>query len=254
MLLVSVYVKYDNWARMGNRIFQYCFGYTLAKKLNKELLTPGLPNFGIPSNVKKYPDIALHTNKFGNHNIDYTAIESTKHDIIVDSYLQKAEYYLPFRDDIKQHFKVKTASINSDALVVHIRETDYVEIKAFLGYDFYKKLINESGFNNVIIVTDNSYCDTVKRLVADGCVLNTEGYVDKFTHHCDDRGIRDFLTLLNSENIAISQSSFSWWAAFLGNHKKIIMPFLKQGGLWPLSPGVDDPNLILPECIKFVYD
>jgi hypothetical protein len=72
--------------------------------------------------------------------------------------------------------------------------------------------------------------------------LNTEGYVDKFNVVSDSRAMKDFYTLLNSENIAISQSSFSWWAAFLGEHKKIIFPITNEG-MWKKNPDQDDIDL-----------
>ena len=61
--------------------------------------------------------------------------------------------------------------------------------------------------------------------------------------HSDSRAMDDFKTLMYSENIAISQSSFSWWAAFLGNHKKIIFPFKTGLDWWSVDPGKDDIDL-----------
>ena len=153
-------------------------------------------------------------------------------------------------------FNIKPDIINEDKLVVHIRETDYVGINKFLGYSFYRKLINDSKFTDVVIVTDNSDCDTVKRLVSDGCKVNTEGTVRTFDYVSDQRAMNDFNVLLHSENIAISQSSFSWWAAFLGNHNKVFLPYKINGGMWSLEPGPDDIDLYInrPNSIKYIND
>ena len=64
----------------------------------------------------------------------------------------------------------------------------------------------------------------------------------------------DFKTLLTSENIAISQSSFSWWAEFLGTHKNIFFPYTEQHGMWKLIPGQDDIDLFYtsPETKKII--
>ena len=107
---------------------------------------------------------------------------------------------------------------------------------------------------DITIVTDNSKCDTVQRLVAEGCKLNSEGYVSKFEHTSDTRAMCDFDLLVQSKNIAISQSSFSWWAAFLGNHDKVIFPYKKEGGMWPCTPGIDDVDLFFesPANIKHI--
>ena len=142
------------------------------------------------------------------------------------------------------HPACKNTTINKNKLVLHVRETDYVTINAFLGYDFYKKLISDSDFKEFIIVTDNSKSETVQKLIKeDGCTLSTEGVVDTFAVHSDSRAMDDFQTLMYSENIAISQSSFSWWAAFLGNHKNIIFPYKKGLDWWPVEPGKDDIDL-----------
>ena len=87
-------------------------------------------------------------------------------------------------------------------------------------------------------------------------MLNTTGKVTNFNTASDDRGMQDFNTLLYSENIATSQSSFSWWAAFLGNHKKIIMPYKTTGGMWKINPEIDDIDLFInrAEVIKYIND
>ena len=46
----AVVVQYNPSGRMGNRMFQYAFGYILSKKGNKNIIHDELPNFGIPRN------------------------------------------------------------------------------------------------------------------------------------------------------------------------------------------------------------
>jgi hypothetical protein len=241
---MSVYVKYDPWGRMGNRMFQYVFGYILANKKQTNLYTEGLPNFNILDNYQHFKTDSIHTSHYGNQYVNWEELIFSSKDIVVDSFLQKSSYYIEHQTNLREIFKVdKDKKIKNDSLVLHIRETDYKDINCFLGYDFYKFLIKEINANNIIIVTDNSNCETVKKLVADGCLLYTEGYVDKFQHTSDDRGMKDFNFMLYSSNLAISQSSFSWWAAFLGNHDKIYFPYTKNSGMWKLTPEQDDINL-----------
>lgn len=245
MLLVNVYVDFDQWGRMGNRMFQYAFGYLLAQQKNVKLVTTGLPNFNIPSTRDNISPVdPIRTRDYGNNYVDLQQLLETKRDIVINSYLQKAEYYLPYKDILRDVFSIKNETpINENKLVLHVRETDYTQISCFLGYDYYSNLIKRNNFTDVIIVTDNSNCDTVRKLISDGCTLNTEGYVDKFEHVSDNRGMIDFMTLLKSENIAISQSSFSWWPAFLGNHKTIYFPN-DVNGIWKIVPEFDDIDLI----------
>jgi len=243
---MKVIVKYDPAGRMGNRIFQYTFGYILSKLKNCSFYHDSLPNFGISSNLDGVGSLNnyINTRQYGDHHADIDMLVNHKGDVIVDSFVQKSKFYIEYREELKNLFKVKDTTVNKNKLVLHVRETDYVTINAFLGYDYYSQLISSSGYKNVVIVTDNSKSNTVQKLInEDGCTLSTAGVVDTFAVRSDSRAMDDFKTLMYSENIAISQSSFSWWAAFLGNHKKIIFPFKTGLDWWPVNPGKDDIDL-----------
>lgn len=244
---MSVFVEYDQWARMGNRMFQYAFANILSTKKNVPLYSDGLPNFNIPPTPRaNTPVNPISTSSFGNNYVDYSCLLNSDRDIIINSYLQKSAYYVENKDFLRHIFSIKNNKpLNSNKLVVHIRETDYIQLNLFPGYDYYKSIIKHSGYNDVIIVTDNSDSTTIKKLVSEGCTLNSKGYVDTFMHHSDSRGMEDFYTLLFSENIFISQSSFSWWACFLGDHKKIFFPSSVKHGMWPEKPQQDDIDLAL---------
>jgi len=253
---MKIIVKYDPYGRMGNRLFQYAFGLILSKLKNAELYQPELPNFNIINKeCNFYSSNVFTTKSFGNQTVDMDFLLNHDGDIIVDSFVQKAAYYIPHRQLLRNKLLPNNYMTGNDSLVVHIRETDYTLINSFLGYEYYKKLITDSGYTNVIIVTDNSGCDTVQRLLSEGCKLNSEGNVNKFEHISDSRAMSDFDLLVQSKNIAISQSSFSWWAAFLSDHDKIIFPYKKEGGVWPLTPGKDDIDLFfdLGSSQKFIY-
>lgn len=252
----NVYIQFDPWGRMGNRMFQLAFGYILSCLRKCNLYHDGISNFNV-SGIKGVPSgHYLNTKKYGDHRVDMTELSSTSLDVVVDSFVQRAEYYIPYREELRKFFNYNKPykTINKNKLVVHIRETDYIQINSFLGYKVYKDIITKSGFSDIIIVTDNSTCETVQRLVSEGCVINTHGYVSEFSHNCDSRGMLDFETLMFSENIAISQSSFSWWAAFLGFHQRAIFPFTETPSLWKYNPGEDDIDLFFnsPETIKML--
>jgi len=257
---VNVYVLFDRWGRMGNRMFQFAFGHLLALKRNTRLYSNGLPNFNIPDTINTeqliQPVNPIYTRGYGDNHVDSFELAITGRDVIVNSFVQKSKYFEPYCQNLRDIFNIDTKTINQGKLILHIRETDYVGLNHFLGYDYYKKLINDSGFTDVIIVTDNSESETVKKLISEGCILNTPGIVETFNTTSDDRAMQDFNTLLYSENIATSQSSFSWWAAFLGNHKKIIMPYKTKGGMWKINPEIDDIDLFInrAEVIKYIND
>ena len=253
---MNIIVKYDPYARLGNRIFQYSYAYLLAEKLKRKLYdNEGIPNLGINPNHINQCNNPLSLRAMGNHYVNNDIIKSHSGDIIVDSFLQKSEYYENYRDKLRSVFQIKLDDfINEDSLVVHVRDTDYVSLGHSLGYEFYKKMIDASGFTKVILVTDNSKGNTVQQLLNDGCVLCGNEYQTTFSTVCDSRGMKDFKILLYSANIAISQSTFSWWPAFLGYHKKIIFPYSNNGGMWPVNPSKDSIDLYfdLGQSEKFI--
>ena len=242
---MSVYVEYDPWGRMGNRMFQYAFGAILAKLKNTTLLAPALPNFNIPStSTERAVNNPIYTRMYGNNYVNLKELIETDRDVVVNSFVQKSKYYIEHKQFLKQLFNIQDQPfLNKNKLVIHIRETDYENIGCFLGYECYKQLINSTSFNDIIIVTDNSECDTVQRLVNEGCTIFSKGYVNEFCTHSNERSMTDFAVLLYSENIAISQSSFSWWAGFLGEHKQVIFPFLEKIKMWNIRPQQDDVDL-----------
>jgi len=254
---MSVFIKYDDWGRMGNRMFQLAFGYILAEQKNVKLYHSGLPNFNIhPSIQEAKPINPIYTKSYGDNYVNMDELLGIDRDIVIDSFVQKSFYYTPYKQKIKKFFNIIPNNINKDKLIMHVRETDYKLINQFLGYEVYKKILEVSGFKTATIVTDNSECDTVKKLINDGCILNSEGIVKTFNPISDARSMNDFDTLLQSDNIALSQSSFSWWAAFLGEHNQIIMPGVNGAGQWKVNPGKDDANLWLYDknCNQCIID
>ena len=241
---MSVFVEYDKWGRMGNRMFCYAFAKILAKKKNTDCFHEELINFNITSNIKDIPSNCLNTKSFGSNRVDYQKLLDSN-SVLVNSFVQKIEYYSEERDYIRSLFNIDLASetINKDKLVLHIRDGDYNNLGVIIGYDFYKQLIKDLNYTDIIIVTDDSRGEVTKKLLADGCTLSTEGHFE-FNLNWNTRDACDFKTLLLSENIVISQSTFSWWAGFLGIHKNIFFPFPQTGKtMWQLNPKEDDIDL-----------
>lgn len=260
MLLVSVLIQYVEWSRMGNRMFNYAFGKILARDKGVECFHNSIPDYNIPNNLSSYHythEPYVSTRSFGNNRVDYNDLLRAGN-VRVDSFLQRAEYYIGNREYVRELFGMSAPqqTINSDKLVIHYRDTDYRSLGLVFNFNFYNKLINESGFNQVVIVTDDSNNEDVKKLLAIGCTLSTEGYVNEFSHSWFPRDKADFQTLLTSENIVVSHSSYSWWAAFLGDHKRIIFPFSKNDKkMWKCSPDRDDIDLYfnLGNSEKYVH-
>jgi len=249
----KIIVKYDPWGRMGNRMFMYAFGRILAEERESEFYADPIHNFPNTLNHKKTNehntllDPITTKTKYGNHYADIPELMNTNSDIIVNSFLQKAEYYINFRDDIKKWFELDISSFVlpiADELVVHIRETDYIMIGKYLSQDYYKDQIKNSGITNVTIVTDNCESEFIKQLQSIGYKILSWEPIRTFSTVNDPSAIQDYIYMLYAKHLILSQSTFSWWPAFLGDHETVIFPVSnKNNSLWRETPKRDDINL-----------
>ena len=119
---MKVIVKYDPAGRMGNRIFQYTFGYILSKLKNCSFYYDSLPNFGISSNLNDVGQLTniINTRRYGDQYADIDMLVNHKGDVIVDSYVQKSRFYIEYREELRNLFKIRDTTINKNKLVLHV--------------------------------------------------------------------------------------------------------------------------------------
>ena len=80
------------------------------------------------------------------------------------------------------------------------------------------------------------------------------------TVHCNG-GMEDFRLIHSFQKVAIGQSSFQWWAAFLGKAREIYFPPIDRG-IWSHPEPADlitDPwwwgiDLRVPGDARYIYD
>lgn len=252
-----------------NQLFQWAFGYSLSKLLNKELVldvsfyrggcsgcTPrefGLNNF---KNLKlKYLEGETMSDFFksdvfkvkDNHffsDRDYLGI---KGNILLDGYWQSEKYFHEHRNEIHKLLDFGLDDKFSDldftnSCSIHVRRTDYLHSPKYhtnLGLNYYRKAlekINPSG--TIYVLSDDiEWC---KNTFKNNNLLFIE----------NNRDIEDLkLMSLCSDNI-IANSSFSWWGAWLNKNpkKRIIAP-----GQWfgEEGPGSAD---IIPKTWDTLYE
>lgn len=252
----KVIVVYDDWGRMGNRMFTYCFGKILSSKKQIELCCQSLPNFPYTENNINIKPInnPIFTKSFGNHYTNVNLLLDHKGDIIVNSYLQKAIYYIPYREQIREWLFLSTINFkkpDDDELVIHIRETDYKDLGLMIDENYYIKTIKLLGYSKNTIVTDNCDAPIIQKLIQEcNCKVLSTKYVDKFSPINDDHIMQDFIYMLCSKHLLIAHSTFSWWPAFLGKQLKTYCPKINQNSMWKQNPQQDEINLILPEFIN----
>jgi hypothetical protein len=251
--------------RLGNQLFQYAFIYSAAKALN----TPFYPDQSIePFLAGKYFKIKSRfwffdtlfsikgfKNLFSYHlrrkfysslqkiyqlkPVYFLDTEPAIQEIkkITDQsmnigFFQSENYFLDCRKDIKQLFSVRTKyreqfetvlknlPATSTYIAIHVRRTDYVHENLLLPSGYYhnaiKNIHNEANF--YILVSD------------DPDFTEQEFSYLKNKYVSRNSAIIDLQFLMAAEKCILSNSSFSWWGAYL-NYKNasVIAPKFWSG-------------------------
>lgn len=219
-----VTVKYVG--RLGNRMFQYALGRYLAQEMNYELRVRPLPfprtQEKIRGQIYLRPDQILQ-----GHNCDLLAIlnDQSQRSITLNGYFQQSRFYLPVMKEIKEWFALPMKrpfalrEVSPLDILVYIRLGDYYKCGVSLTHHFYESAINMARPRRVFIATDEP----------------THPFLKKFRHYdpviiCSANNPEiDLCAAQYFNKVAISCSSFSWWAAILSHANEIYVPIAKSG-------------------------
>ncbi len=123
--------------------------------------------------------------------------------------------------------RVEFEGVNKDDLLISLRLEDYTtaqNIERLLTYDYFKTILESKRWNKVYILTNP------------GSIGHNEqyGWIKEFYPY-DPILIRCYDPVMSMgfaaqwNHIAISQSTYSWWLAFLSNAETIYYPIPKEG-------------------------
>lgn len=204
---------------LGNRLFQYCWARQIAEKKNYKLVAPIIPGFPITYNNTE--GIENYHNPYrtpeNTQIFDMNYINNHNGQIIISGYSQRYEHYISNKNSIREWLFIENEDSydkpNDDDLVLSIRLGDYVKLGWDIEMEYYINILNKESFNNATIICDepnNSKLDILKSM---GCKIkdNSNWGVNKF--------LADFVYVKYSKKTIIANSTFSWWAAFLGQGK-----------------------------------
>ena len=246
-------VVYEN--RLGNNLFQYCFGRILAEELGLHLEAPHIEVFPNTCDLVeglKLDDSQIETvgccaelGGMNEESVDLKKIiedpDSKRKAFLVSGFFQRYEHFSQYKDRIKKWLRQDEEKnfydIGKDDLVVNIRLGDYVGIHYdedvyyprmkqtrrrghLVDYSYYSDVIKISMPKRVFIVTEETENEIVKKLkglIGDKCVVVSQSPVEDFK----------FIKMFNK--ICMSKSTFCWWAAFLSKAEEIYMPNTNWG-------------------------
>lgn len=224
-------------ARLGNNLFQYCFGRILAEALGFELhASPidGLPNTSeaVAGSRHDEPEVVLTGQRV---DLDAIVRDRRPRKIVLDGWFQRYEYYRPHRDRIRRWLKFGsevTVPKTKPGTVLHIRRTDYVQLGWALPFSFYEQALQQvPSVGDLWVVTDDPRDPFFRRF---------DRWRPKFA---TGTPLDDLCLMAAARSIVMSQSTFSWWPTILGDPDVVVCPD-PTFGAWSRGGEAEDAMLI----------
>ena len=214
--------------RLGNQMFQYSVCRIIAEKNGYDFFISTDESHG--QNISNYFNLYMG-NGLGNIKYQYCedhtiqifnpGIFNIKDNTEIWGFYQSDQYFCDRREDVKSWFhidiKLETRLILekyniNEYCFIHFRGTDYKDWD--MGTRFLPKLYFENAINHIKMKKKD-----IKFVVITDDIESAKFYFNNFDIICNDMMI-DFQLLYYSKYCIISNSTFSWWAAWLS--EKII--------------------------------
>tara|TARA_Y100000992_G_C21271795_1_gene497344 strand:+ start:434 stop:1942 length:1509 start_codon:yes stop_codon:yes gene_type:complete len=223
---------------IGNQLFQIANAIHLSTKFNRKLLISDKNS----SSRKTYWDsifnpvkpFLITNNEYQelrkqSKNYNWAATRFEYKEIIldpqiscynIDGYYQSYKYFdiESFKKYLNLEYNQNKYTIHQSDIAIHIRRTDYAQnnFHKLLSLDYYYNSIHKHKKQNII---ENIYVfsDDIN-----WCKKNFK--VQNITYVELDNEIQELIFMSKFNSIIIANSTFSWWACFLGNPTNVYCP------------------------------
>ena len=145
-----------------------------------------------------------------------------KNNICLDGYFQTEKYFNSYRQQIINAFNIQPIT-NKGVTSIHVRRGDYIKEGSnrfpVIDNDYISKSIsylNNNVYNNFLVFSDDiEWCKNN---------INSEIYNNSNFKYSENKNeIQDLELMSGCENNVISNSTFSWWGAWLNNNSNKIV-------------------------------
>lgn len=208
-----IYCKQINDDRLGNQLFRFANAWAMAKRNNTQLKIDWKLNYKdamSSSIVYKRNGTDKSTLTYAQPNLGYNEIPYIP-GMNLDGYFQSEKYFIEYSDQIRKIFSTRG---KRKGCAIHVRRGDYLNLQGVLP------VLPMSYYTHAIFEVRNRW------------------NVDDFTVFSDDPEwcrkefsnvehvgiIEDFEEMQKFECNIIANSTYSWWAAWLAGHDRVIAP------------------------------
>lgn len=216
---------------LANQMFQIATGYALAKDHGADFVInyDVCADWHVGKDPKTYQEFYSNIksssedseNVYVEKRFSYDPIPVNPYylatrNMKIEGYFQAPQYFDRYRDEIQKLFKFPDINlsgiVDENTIGIHIRKGDYLNLPEhnILDIDYFYNAIESMGLGNVIICTDDP--EWVKQ--------RFDYSVSPFK-----TDIEDLYLLSQCKRLILSNSTFSWWSAYLGVEKeRVIVP------------------------------
>lgn len=221
---------------LGNQMFQYSAAIGAATKLKADKVFINLSKLGRPCDLKAFrlldfvsfenaPKDGLLKKKQVYKETNYyfdSNIWSNKLPLVLDGYFQSYKYFDHCKKLIDDSFKLIQAeniSAPFDSISIHIRRGDYFsnpeafKIHGTLGFEYYNRGVK---ILNILVpgCPANLFTDDVEYVKSN---FKSEANIN-FMEPDNSSPAFDLVKMSKGSNFLIANSTYSWWAAWLGRN------------------------------------
>ena len=160
----------------------------------------------------------------------------TNKNMYINGFWQNYRYFDAYKNDLKNEFTIKNQKITKqmqklidevqevESVAIHIRKGDYSKCDGWmLSDDYYLRAIEQYYNKKVVFYVFCEDIECIKKIME-----GTNYVVVSKNFNLDD--VQEFWVMKSCKNHIISNSTYSWWAAYLADSGKTIAPVFKWWG------------------------
>lgn len=146
---------------------------------------------------------------------------------IPDIYVQSDKYWKEYAEEIRSMYGKNIGY--DDRIALHIRRGDYLKAAQFhtnlWDTDYYRNAVALFPGEKFLIFCKDSQNPVQDAEDYEWCKENIPSLGIEFEMHQHGEETDDFNAMASCKGIIMANSSFSWWASYLGDpHKKVVCP------------------------------